>query len=63
LTSALIDTSAEHAPPTSPALLDVANVMMHVYKGAFERGPTKARAVFSGSDALVVLMEGSLITL
>ena len=47
---------AEPAPPPSP-LLEVANVMVHLYKDAFGRGPTKARALFSGSDLLVVLLE------
>lgn len=32
-------------------------MMVHLYKEAFGRGPTKARAYFSGPDALVVLLE------
>ena len=31
--------------------------MVHLYKDAFGRGPSKARAQFSGSDTLVVLLE------
>ncbi len=47
--------SAGQASP-SP-LLEVANVMVHLYKDAFGRGPTRSRAMFSGSDTLVVLLE------
>ncbi len=49
------DTGAGQASP-SP-LLEVANVMVHLYKDAFGRGPTRSRALFSGSDTLVVLLE------
>jgi uncharacterized protein YbcI len=31
--------------------------MVHLYKDAFGRGPSKTRAQFSGSDTLVVLLE------
>ena len=54
---ALIDTRAEQAPSAPSPLLEIANVMVHLYKDAFGRGPTKARALFSGSDMLVVLLE------
>ena len=37
-------------------LLEIANVMVHLCKDAFGRGPSKARAQFSGSDTLVVLL-------
>jgi uncharacterized protein YbcI len=55
--SALIDTSAEQAPLAPSPLLEIANVMVRLYKDAFGRGPSKARAQFSGSDTLVVLLE------
>jgi uncharacterized protein YbcI len=54
---ALIDASSEQAPPAPSPLLEIANVMVQLYKDAFGRGPTKARAQFSGSDTLVVLLE------
>lgn len=54
---ALTSPSGEQAPPTASPLLEIANVMVHLYKDAFGRGPSKARAQFSGSDTLVVLLE------
>lgn len=53
----LTSPSAEQAPPTASPLLEIANVMVHLYKDTFGRGPTKARAQLSGSDTLVVLLE------
>jgi len=50
-------TNPSEAPPAPSPLLEIANVMVHLYKDAFGRGPTKARAHFSGSDTLVVLLE------
>jgi uncharacterized protein YbcI len=50
----LIASDAELAPRP---LLEVANVIVHLYKETFGRGPTKARAMFSGSDTLVVVLE------
>jgi len=41
-------------------MLEVANAMVRLYKEAFGRGPTKARAQFAGSDTLVVILENSL---
>jgi len=54
---ALINPSAEQVPPVPSPMLEVANVMVRLYKDAFGRGPTKARARFAGSDTLVVLLE------
>ncbi|MGN6167082.1 MAG: Na-translocating system protein MpsC family protein [Solirubrobacteraceae bacterium] len=54
---ALTSPSREQAPSGASPLLEIANVMVHLYKEAFGRGPSKARAQFSGSDTLVVLME------
>jgi len=50
----LIPSDTEAAPRP---LLEIANVIVHLYKETFGRGPTKARAVFSGSDAVVVTLE------
>jgi uncharacterized protein YbcI len=48
-----------HAENPGP-LLAVCNAMVGVYKQAFGRGPTKARAHFAGPDTLVVLLEHTL---
>ena len=48
----LTSPSGEQAPPAASPLLEIANVMVHLYKDAFGRGPSKARAQFSGSDTL-----------
>jgi uncharacterized protein YbcI len=45
--------------PRSP-MLEIANALVRLYKEAFGRGPTKARAVMAGPDALVVILENSL---
>jgi uncharacterized protein YbcI len=41
-------------------MLEISNAMVRVYKEAFGRGPTKARAQFAGSDTLVVILEATL---
>lgn len=41
-------------------MLEISNAMVGLYKEAFGRGPTKARAQFAGSDTLVVVLEASL---
>jgi uncharacterized protein YbcI len=41
-------------------LLQISNAMVRLYKEAFGRGPTKARAHFIGSDTLIVVLEDSL---
>lgn len=48
------------APPAIGPLVEIANAIVHLYKDAFGRGPTKARAFFSGSDVLVVMLQDSL---
>ena len=53
----LITPSADQAPPAPSPLLEIANAIVHLYKDSFGRGPTKARALFAGSDTLVVLLE------
>jgi uncharacterized protein YbcI len=46
-------------PDRSP-MLEIWNAMVGLYKEAFGRGPTKARAQFAGADTLVVIPEASL---
>lgn len=41
-------------------MLEISNAMVRLYKEAFGRGPTKARAQFAGQDTLVVILEASL---
>jgi len=41
-------------------MLEISNAMVRLYKEAFGRGPTKARAQFAGHDTLVVILEDSL---
>jgi uncharacterized protein YbcI len=41
-------------------MLEISNAMVRLYKEAFGRGPTKARAQFAGPDTLVVTLEASL---
>ncbi len=41
-------------------MLEISNAMVRLYKEAFGRGPTKARAQFAGHDTLVVILEASL---
>jgi uncharacterized protein YbcI len=41
-------------------LLEISNAMVGLYKEAFGRGPTKARAQFAGDDTLLVTLESSL---
>ena len=41
-------------------MLEISNAMVRLYKEAFGRGPTKARAQFAGADTLIVILESSL---
>jgi uncharacterized protein YbcI len=41
-------------------MLEISNAMVRLYKEAFGRGPTKARANFAGRDTLVVILENTL---
>jgi uncharacterized protein YbcI len=41
-------------------LLQISNAMVRLYKEAFGRGPTKARAQFIGNDTLIVVLDDSL---
>jgi uncharacterized protein YbcI len=48
-------------PGLAPSpMLELSNAMVRVYKQAFGRGPTKARAAFAGPDTLVVVLEQSM---
>jgi uncharacterized protein YbcI len=51
--------SASAVAERSP-MLEISNAMVRLYKEAFGRGPTKARAQFAGPDTLVVVLESSL---
>ena len=51
----------EEAAIRSP-MLELSNAMVRLYKEAFGRGPTKARAHFAGPDTLVVVLEQSMTT-
>jgi uncharacterized protein YbcI len=62
--------TTEHEPPpegvgtanpiTRSPMLQISTEMVRLYKEAFGRGPTKARAQFAGPDLLVVTLEDSL---
>jgi uncharacterized protein YbcI len=41
-------------------MLEVANVMVRIFKEQFGRGPTKARASWAAPDVLVVMLEDTL---
>ena len=41
-------------------MLEISNAMVRLYKDAFGRGPTKAKAQLAGPDTLVVMLESSL---
>jgi len=57
------DVGGEHtgtAVADRSPMLEISNAMVRLYKEAFGRGPTKARAQFAGHDTLVVILENSL---
>ena len=41
-------------------MLELSNAIVRLYKDAWGRGPTKARAHFAGPDTLVVVLENSM---
>jgi uncharacterized protein YbcI len=47
-------------PSVSSPLLEIANATVRLYKEAFGRGPTHARARFAGNDTLVVLLQEAM---
>lgn len=57
------DGSPDGADPrsfSSSPLLEISNATVRLYKAAFGRGPTHARARFAGTDTLVVLLQDTL---
>jgi uncharacterized protein YbcI len=58
----LLDSRETDAGATADGrqLLEISNAMVSLYKKAFGRGPTKARAQFAGHDTLLVSLESSL---
>jgi len=44
----------------SSPLLEVSNATVRLYKEAFGRGPTHARARFAGADTLVVILQDAM---
>ncbi len=57
--------STDHEQPTAheartSVLLEVSNTMVTLYKRQFGRGPTGARTVWSGPDALTCFLEDTL---
>ncbi|HUO73214.1 MAG TPA: Na-translocating system protein MpsC family protein [Solirubrobacteraceae bacterium] len=52
--------AALHDGRTGSPLLHISNAMVRLYKEAYGRGPTKARAQFAGPDTLVVILEDSM---
>jgi uncharacterized protein YbcI len=47
-------------PRASSPLLEISNATVRLYKAAFGRGPTHARARFAGSDTLIVLLQDTM---
>src|SRR5579884_1392331 len=45
---------------SSSPLLEISNAIVRLYKAAFGRGPTHARARFAGNDTLVVLLQDTM---
>jgi len=45
---------------SSSPLLEISNATVRLYKAAFGRGPTHARARFAGSDTLIVLLQDTM---
>jgi uncharacterized protein YbcI len=48
-----------HSASGSP-LLEICNATVRLYKAAFGRGPTHARARYAGSETLVVLLQDTM---
>lgn len=46
--------------PVSSVLAQVANEVVRLFKEQFGRGPTRARASWSGDDVLIVVLEDTL---
>lgn len=50
----------EPRPLSSSPLLEISNATVRLYKAAFGRGPTHARARFAGTETLVVLLQDTM---
>ena len=50
----------ERASTAASPLLEIANATVRVYKEAFGRGPTHARARFAGTDTLIILLQDTM---
>jgi uncharacterized protein YbcI len=51
---------AEPRSISSSPLLEICNATVRLYKAAFGRGPTHARARYAGTDTLVVLLQDTM---
>jgi uncharacterized protein YbcI len=51
---------ADSRAASSSPLLEISNATVRLYKAAFGRGPTHARARFAGPDTLVVLLQDTM---
>jgi uncharacterized protein YbcI len=51
---------AQAGSVSSSPLLEISNATVRLYKAAFGRGPTHARARFAGPDTLIVLLQDTL---
>jgi uncharacterized protein YbcI len=51
---------AEPRAASTTPLLEICNATVRLYKAAFGRGPTHARARFAGSETLVVLLQDTM---
>jgi len=59
-TASVRDGAALAEARSGSPLLQISNAMVRLYKEAYGRGPTKARAQFAGPDTLVVVLEDSM---
>jgi uncharacterized protein YbcI len=51
---------SDSRPGSSSPLLEISNATVRLYKTAFGRGPTQARARFAGTDTVVVLLQDTM---
>jgi uncharacterized protein YbcI len=51
---------AQHRSVSNSPLLEICNATVRLYKTAFGRGPTHARARYAGSETLVVLLQDTM---
>jgi uncharacterized protein YbcI len=47
--------------PGASTLIEISNAMVRLHKDQFGRGPTRARSYFAGPDALVCVLEHTLL--